>query len=63
MLHVFNYTIITYRYFSIQRWDKDQSTQNEAAIPIIYRFFENIKDNYKDLCLVFVNWVTYAIIL
>ena len=37
-LHIFDYTIITYRYFNIQRWDKHHSTQNETAILIIYKF-------------------------
>ena len=37
-LHAFNYTIITYGYFNIQGWDIDQSTQNETAIPNIYKF-------------------------
>ena len=36
ILHVFNYTIITYRYFNIQSWDKDHSTQHEMAIPIMF---------------------------
>ena len=37
-LQLFNYTIITYGYFYIRRWDKDHSTQNEMAIPIIHEF-------------------------
>ena len=37
-LHVFNYTIVTYGYVSIRRWDKHHSTQNEMAILIIYKF-------------------------
>ena len=41
--------IITYGYFNLQGWDKDHSTQNETAIPNIYSFAENIKDNYKKL--------------
>ena len=32
MLHAFNYTSITYGYFNIRSWDKDQSTQHEMAI-------------------------------
>ena len=35
-LHAFNYTIISYGYFNIRRWDKDHSTHNETAIPNIY---------------------------
>ena len=43
--------IIAYGYFNIWRWNKDCSTQNETAIPIIYiiLFFENNKDEYKKL--------------
>ena len=47
MLHVCNYTITTYRHFNIQSWDKHHSTQHEMAIPIIHRFFDNIKANYR----------------
>ena len=36
-LHAFNYAIITYGYFDIRGWDKDHSTQNETAIPNIYK--------------------------
>ena len=34
-VQVFNDTVITYRYFNVLVWDKDHSTQNEMAIPII----------------------------
>ena len=47
MLHAFNYTNITYGYFIIRSWDKDQSTQNEMVILIIYRFFKNTMANYR----------------
>ena len=40
MLHAFNYTIITYEYFDIWSWDKDDSTQHEMAIIMIYRFVQ-----------------------
>ena len=39
------YMVINYRYFNIQKWDKDQSTQNETVIsPMLY-----VKDNYEKL--------------
>ena len=37
---VVNYTIITYGYFNIRSSDKDQSTQHEMGIPIIYKFLQ-----------------------
>ena len=43
VLHVFNYTIITYGYFNIRSWDKDHSTQYETAILIVYRFLRKYK--------------------
>ena len=38
ILHVFNYTTITYGLSNIRSWDKDHSTQYDTAILIIYRF-------------------------
>ena len=38
ILHVFNYTIITYEYCNVRSWYKDHTTQYETAILIIYKF-------------------------
>ena len=35
--HIFNYMITIYRYFNIQSWDIDHSTQHEIVILIIYK--------------------------
>ena len=34
ILHIFNYTIITYGYFNIQSWDKNHATQYEMVVPL-----------------------------
>ena len=54
-LQVFNYTIITYRYFNIRSWDKDYSTQHEMVILITYKFLQrnkNRKANYRKRAIV-----------
>ena len=39
----FKHTIITYGYFNIRNWNKDDSKECEMAILIIYRFFSKIQ--------------------
>ena len=40
-LHAFNYTAVTYAYFSLRSWDTDHCTQDETAILMMYRFMPN----------------------
>ena len=37
-MHAFNYTIITYGYFSLRSWNKDHCVQDKLANPFIYNF-------------------------
>ena len=35
-----NHTVVTYEYFSLQRWDKDHCIQSELAILMMCRFLQ-----------------------
>ena len=63
ILHVLNYTIITYRYCKIPRWDKNHSTQYEMAILILYRFFKNVKANYRKRVVYWLKTFKYFLFL
>ena len=38
ILHITNYTVITYKYFSIRSCNKNHRAQDELANPLIYKF-------------------------
>ena len=40
ILHTFNYTMVTYGYFSLRSSDQDHCPQNELAIPMMYNFLQ-----------------------
>ena len=45
ILHTFNYTAVTYGYFSLQSSDKNHCPQNKLAIPMMYKFLLKGKAN------------------
>ena len=52
-----NYTIITYRYFNIQKWDKYHSTQHLMEIAIIskllYKYYEKLPESSINVQVIF----------
>ena len=47
ILHTFNYTVVTYQYFSLHSWDKDHSPQIELAILDLYNNNINAQASLK----------------
>ena len=43
ILHVFNYTVVTYEYFNLRSWDKEHCTQDELAILMMHKFLQKSK--------------------
>ena len=43
ILHAFNYTVVTYGYFSLRRWDKNHCTQDELAILMMHKFLKQAR--------------------
>ena len=45
ILHAFNYTVVTYEYFSLRSSDKNHCSHNEIPIPVMYKFLRKGKAN------------------
>ena len=57
--HASNYTIITYRYFSLQNWDKHHRTQDIIITIAYYEFYTYSKTLQVDMIACMIDQLVY----